>query len=57
MDADLYINEYSFRHNGEDSSDIVVRKILSFGDMIDEIRLYKDNRMFCDKENLCNTIL
>lgn len=57
MDADLYINEYSFRHNGEDSSDIVVRKILSFGDMIDEIRLYKDNRMFCDNENLCNTIL
>ena len=31
MDADLYINECSFRYNGEDTSDNVIRKILLFG--------------------------
>ena len=57
MDADLYINECSFRYNGEDTSDNVIRKILLFGDMIDEIRQHKDNRMFCEKENLCDTVI
>ena len=57
MDADLYINECSFRYNGVDSSEMVVRKILLFGDMIDEIRQYKDNRIFCERENLCNTVI
>lgn len=57
MDADLYINEYSFRYNGEDSPENVIRKIFLFGDMIDEIRQHDDNRMFCEKENLCNTVI
>lgn len=57
MDADLYINEYSFRYNGEDSSETVVQKILMFGNMIDEIRQYEDNRMFCQSTELCDTII
>ena len=57
MDADLYINEYSFRYNGVDTSKDVVRKVLSFGDVVDEIRRYEDNRMFCDQDSLCSTIL